>query len=100
MKEDFYKGLTKVYGDLEEKFVKNVVLYAQADKKKVCIDPAFKTAVGKDDLLELLNKGVIIVMGNENFVPTSWSITSGYVTVKCAYLTAPKEFYSAEKTEL
>lgn len=49
-----------IYADLDEKFVKTVVIYGDSDSSYVFYDEAKKTKIPKDELFELFLKGATV----------------------------------------
>lgn len=88
-----------IFRRVEDEHVRNLVLYATADEKHLTLDKKGTKKITKEDLMELLMRGyVIISLDDEYLIPTKFSITDSYVTVKCSGDGTTKTFYSKEKS--
>ena len=87
-----------IFSRVEDKHVRNLVLYATADASHLTLDKEGTKKIAKEDLMELLMRGyVIISLNDEYLIPTKFSITDSYVTVKCSGDGTAKTFYSKEQ---
>ncbi len=73
--------ITKIFAKSEEKYVKSVILYADANKY-LCYDAAGTSKVAKDELADLFKKGIII-SDTDLFVPVKFDNETTYTTVSC-----------------
>ena len=88
-----------IFRRVEDEHVRNLVLYATADEKHLTLDKKGTKKITKEDLMELLMRGyVIISLDNEYLIPTKFSNDGSYVTVKCYGDGTAKTFYSKEKS--
>ena len=92
--------MNKIYSDSEEKLVKTVLVYADADEGHLFFDKEKKQKITKDELFNLFLKGVTVFMSDEYFNPTTYKENAG-----AGMLTVVKDsgdsatlynFYSAE----
>ena len=74
--EKLYRNLTVNFADLEEKFVKSVVLYGHTDNF-LYLDKAHKTKVSKAVALQLLQGTVIIEAADASYYPVRFKVGSG-----------------------
>ena len=71
----------KLFAKSEEKFVKGVMLYADSDKN-LFVDADKEVAVTKDELINLFNKGMLVIAdGDDFFKPTACVVESDYAEV-------------------
>ena len=86
-----------IFSRVEDEHIRNLVLYATADASHLTLDKEGNKKIDKENLMELLMRGyVIISLNNEYLIPTKFSITGSYVTVICAGDGTAKTFYSKE----
>lgn len=74
--------MTKIFAKSEEKYVKSVILYANADKYLFYDSAATTNKVSKDELADLFKKGIII-SDTDLFVPVKFDNETTYTTVSC-----------------
>ena len=87
-----------IFRRVEDEHLRNLVLYATADASHLTLDKEGTKKIDKENLIELLMRGyVIISLNNEYLIPTKFSITGSYVTVICAGDGTAKTFYSKEQ---
>ena len=87
-----------IFRRVEDEHLRNLVLYATADGTHLTLDKKGTKKIDKENLMELLMRGyVIISLNNEYLIPTKFSITGSYVTVICAGDGTAKTFYSKEQ---
>lgn len=87
-----------IFRRVEDEHLRNLVLYATADATHLTLDKKGTKKINKENLMELLMRGyVIISLNNEYLIPTKFSITGSYVTVICAGDGTAKTFYSKEQ---
>ena len=87
-----------IFRRVEDEHLRNLVLYATADASHLTLDKEGNKKIDKENLMELLMRGyVIISLNNEYLIPTKFSITGSYVTVICAGDGTAKTFYSKEQ---
>ena len=87
-----------IFRRVEDEHLRNLVLYATADASHLALDKEGNKKIDKENLMELLMRGyVIISLNNEYLIPTKFSITGSYVTVICAGDGTAKTFYSKEQ---
>ena len=87
-----------IFRRVEDEHLRNLVLYATADGTHLTLDKKGTKKINKENLMELLMRGyVIISLNNEYLIPTKFSITGSYVTVICAGDGTAKTFYSKEQ---
>lgn len=87
-----------IFRRVEDEHLRNLVLYATADASHLTLDKEGDKKIDKENLMELLMRGyVIISLNNEYLIPTKFSITGSYITVKCAGDGTAKTFYSKEQ---
>ena len=87
-----------IFSRVEDEHIRNLVLYATADASHLTLDKEGNKKIDKENLMELLMRGyVIISLNNEYLIPTKFSITGSYVTVICAGDGTAKTFYSKEQ---
>lgn len=87
-----------IFRRVEDEHLRNLVLYATADGSHLTLDKKGTKKINKENLMELLMRGyVIISLNNEYLIPTKFSITGSYVTVICAGDGTAKTFYSKEQ---
>lgn len=91
--------MNKIYADSEEKYVKSVVLYADADDGNLFYDEGKKEGVSREDLINLFLKGLVISFESEMLKPIALkdNTTDAMVTAlhESGSVTA-LSFYSAE----
>ena len=87
-----------IFRRVEDEHLRNLVLYAKDSDPHLTLDKEGNKKIDKENLMELLMRGyVIISLNNEYLIPTKFSITDSYVTVKCAGDGTAKTFYSKEQ---
>lgn len=87
-----------IFRRVEDEHLRNLVLYATADASHLTLDKEGNKKIDKENLMELLMRGyVIISLDNKYLIPTEFSITGSYVTVKCSGDGTAKTFYSKEQ---
>ena len=87
-----------IFRRVEDEHLRNLVLYATADASHLTLDKEGTKKIDKENLMELLMRGyVIISLNNEYLIPTKFSITGSYVTVICSGDGTAKTFYSKEQ---
>lgn len=91
--------MNKVYMNAEEKNVKTVVLYADADDGHLFFDEAKTEKVDKDTLFELYQLGFVVFFNNEYFRPVSYKPDSDAAIVTVVSDTGNYSFYSKEHGE-
>ena len=88
-----------IFSRVEDEHIRNLVLYATADEKHLTLDKKGEKEITKENLMELLMRGyVIISLGDEYLIPTKFSNNGSYVTVKCYGDGTAKTFYSKEQS--
>lgn len=97
MNREFYRKTNTVYAQEGEQYIKRVVLYAAADASHVTTDAKHTQKLDKEQLLDLVLKGVVIKVDTKYYIPTMVEETAGYLTVKCAADGTAKTFYSSEQ---
>ena len=87
-----------IFRRVEDEHLRNLVLYAKDSDPHLTLDKKGTKKINKENLMELLMRGYVIVsLNNEYLIPTKFSITGSYVTVICAGDGTAKTFYSKEQ---
>jgi hypothetical protein len=79
--------MKKVFADSEEKYLMGVVVYAKAADSILYADlntttSTYSNPLEKADLIDLFNKGLLIVDTGSGFVrPTTLAVSTNYATV-------------------
>lgn len=96
--------MNKIFADSEEKYLESVILYTKASGDTyLYVDAANTTTIGHDDLLNLCQKGkVLVTVGDSVYTPILYKDATGTVTVTVATVSssafAVKTFTSKEPT--
>ena len=89
-----------IFADAEEKYVKNVLVYADADDGHLFYDAGKTQKINKDDLLNLFLKGLVIFLTDEYLIPVAYKESAGAGVVTAVHESvdsaATLNFYSAE----
>lgn len=74
--------MTKIFVDAEEKFLSKVVVYATADDGELCYDSTKNQQVPKNELMNLLMKGLVLIKHEDAFyVPANFSDKTTHIEV-------------------
>lgn len=68
-----------LYGDLKDKYVAKVHLYADGSKV-LYYDSAKKISVSKSELLDLASKGLVAIVDTDVYFPVSYKVDGTSVT--------------------
>ena len=96
--------MNKIFADAEEKYAKSVILYTKASGDTyLYADVAQTTTVGHDDVLNLCQKGMLLISHSDSvYTPILYKDATGTVTVTIATVSsaafAVKTFTSKEPT--
>lgn len=85
-----------VYAKSEEKYVMNVVLYADSDDGHVFYDSAKSVKIPKVELKDLFEKGCIVVFDGSEYAPVAFKDNGADAHVVVINDTTNYTFYSAE----
>lgn len=87
----------KHYANSEEKFVKSVVAYADADDGHLFSDAKKSVKMTKDEVMNLFEKGLLLIeYSNEFYHPVHLKIDADAALVTVMNDTGNLSFYSAE----
>lgn len=87
---------TNIYADLDEKFVKTVMIYGDADDGHAFYDAAKKTKIPKEDLFELFLKGATVLVADQYYKAVSFKDNGADANIILAGDGADVVLYSAE----
>lgn len=93
------KNRNNIFADSEDKFVKNVLVYADADDGHLFYDSAKSIKIPKDELKDLFMKGMIIFLTDAYYIPVGYKESGSEASVNAYNDTASLTFYSAEHGE-
>lgn len=88
--------MNKIYNTADEKNVKTVILYADADDGHLFLDEKKTEKIDKDLLFELYLLGCTILYNSEYFRPVSYKLDSDAAVVTVVSDTGNYSFYSEE----
>lgn len=91
--------MENIYAGSEEKYVKTVVVYADADDGHVFYDSAKSQKIDKADLLDLFLKGMVINLSGEYLKPVSYKDAGAHAVVTAVHedsTVVALNFHSAE----
>lgn len=93
--------LDAIFSDADEKWIKNIVLYANGKDNYLYVDKTFTEAyrVTKKVLIEIFKKGLVIFCDGFFYFPISLSVVGDYVSIDISDGTKIITFDSVEKTE-
>lgn len=96
--------MNKIFSNSEEKYLKSVVLYADADDGHVFYEEEHTNKVPESELFRLFSiGGLIVVLDEEWLIPVAYKKTGSYGTVTCIHDSAetatPVNFNSKEQGE-
>lgn len=93
--------LDAIFSDADEKWVKNIILYANGKDNYLYIDKTFTAAyrVTKKVLIEIFKKGLIIFCDGIFYFPICLTIADEYVSIDASDGTKDLTFTSVEKTD-
>lgn len=87
----------KHYANSEEKYLKSVVIYADADDGHLFSDSAKSVKLTKDEVMNLFMKGMMVIAySDEYYHPAHLKLDSGAALVTVMNDTGNLSFYSAE----
>lgn len=75
---------TNIYATAEEKYVKNVVLYAKTGDNYLYADSTHTQKIDKDTLMNLLIKGVIVLYEGAYYTPVMFKDNTTNVSATIA----------------
>lgn len=74
--------MEKIFGVAKEKYLRGVVLYFKSADSILYYESTFKNKVAKADLVNMFNKGTLVVNDGTNFVrPTVLTVSDNYAAV-------------------
>ena len=76
--------MDKIFDQAKDKNVSAIVIYGKGSDGKACSDANGTTQLKTSELKDAFLKRAIIQIGNEYFIPVTFSITSNVGTVKYA----------------
>lgn len=85
-----------IYADLDEKFVKTVMIYGDADDGHAFYDATKKTKIPKDELFELFLKGATVLVSDQYYKVVSFKDNGADANIILAGDGADVVLYSAE----
>lgn len=85
-----------IYADLDEKFVKTVMIYGDADDGHAFYDATKKTKIPKDELFELFLKGATVLVDDQYYKAVSFKDNGADANIILAGDGADVVLYSAE----
>lgn len=81
-------SMNKIFADAEEKYVKTVVVYADADDGHLFYDSSKSQKIPKDELLNLFLKGMVIFLTDEYLIPVAYKESGGAAVVTAIHESA------------
>lgn len=74
--------MEKFFANSEEKYLKSVMTYSNAEDGILYFDSDKTVKVSKEELIDMFNKGIIVIHdGNNNIRPTTLMVADNYATV-------------------
>ena len=89
--------MDRIYADSENKYVKNIVLYARDNDEYAYLDEAFTEKVDRDTLFNLCVNGVLVRKNTDVFIPYCFTTPdANYITIKFGNGSSSNTAYSRE----